>query len=739
VLLVTILPPLVTLVNALNDYHELSTLGEDGLHHLLAAKDDLTGTSTSSSGSSFGALDQLTGFFSSSATAAAGNAPYEYLMQRQPGTAYPVTVTVHPAPSMAKAGLGEKQFTASLDANALFGYGASQPAATPTPTPSPTPSPTPTGTPGAGGSPSSTTANLQNAVKELRAANQDFSALRAKLNNPDWILDTVGTLPGTKTKLSTVKALADVGYDITAMALEFVNALEPVLHRAEGGVLSAQGDLVTQADIDALQRAVDDADNYLNDIESRLPVIDISTIPITADQAATFTAAIEQLPKVQDLVRQIQPWVKALGWAIGVGGTRHFLVQTLDKAELRPSGGFTGEYGVLTITNGKLDPFAFKFADNLDYNYFYACGCNNPVPSQYAWWPVGAWGLRDSNLSADFPSTAKINMDLFKKESGTSADGVFQFTTTAVAHVLRVTGPLVVPKFNETVTADNLEERMYYYQDSAEGQAKQRQIYPGDAYSENNRKHFLQDLTQVLQDKVKHLPTSEMLPLVKQAFDDLKSKDIQLYVTNAQIEDQLLKMGAAGAIDTRPDVDGYMMVQANVSYNKHSPYVQITQTDDVTLDDKGGASHRLTITFTSAPTDPIYSAFTTYHDYVRLYVPPQARLFRATGFDTGLPLCWAPPASNPGAGNPFGTIPYCPANPYPDGELTCPAGGYGPGPIAAVGGGSTNWVLDVLGPPPQTVSDVAGRAMWGGWVVVPPGCTAKLTLRWSVPHMARVG
>jgi hypothetical protein len=182
-----------------------------------------------------------------------------------------------------------------------------------------------------------------------------------------------------------------------------------------------------------------------------------------------------------------------------------------------------------------------------------------------------------------------------------------------------------------------------------------------------------------------------------------------------------------------------MMAQANVSYNKHSPYVQITQNDDVTLDDKGGASHRLTITFDSAATDPIYSAYTTYHDYVRLYVPPQARLVRATGFDTGLPLCWAPPASNPGAGNPFGTIPYCPANPYPDDELSCPAGGYGPGPIAAMGGGSTNWVLDVLGPPPQTVSDVSGRAMWGGWVVVPPGCTAKLTLRWSVPHMARVG
>src|SRR5262249_47632342 len=125
-----------------------------------------------------------------------------------------------------------------------------------------------------------------------------------------------GTLPGTKTRLSTVKALADVGYDATSMGLEFANALSPVLHRAEGGALAAQGDLITPADLTALQHAINDANGYIDDIENRLPVIDISTLPITPEQTATFTAAIEQLPRVQDLLKQAGPWVQALGWAV---------------------------------------------------------------------------------------------------------------------------------------------------------------------------------------------------------------------------------------------------------------------------------------------------------------------------------------------------------------------------------------------------------------------------------------
>jgi hypothetical protein len=168
--------------------------------------------------------------------------------------------------------------------------------------------------------------------------------------------------------------------------------------------------------------------------------------------------------------------------------------------------------------------------------------------------------------------------------------------------------------------------------------------------------------------------------------------------------------------------------------------VVITQHDDVTLDDQGGASHWLTITLYNHPTGPIYG-YATYLDYVRIYTPPQARLARATGFEQGSALCWTAPASDPTATKPdiFAAVPGCPDNPYPDGELVCPPGQYGPGliPYTTFSNGSTNWTLSTLGPPPQTTSDLPGRTMWGGYVMVPVSCTAKVTLKWYVPNIAR--
>ncbi len=185
-------------------------------------------------------------------------------------------------------------------------------------------------------------------------------------------------------------------------------------------------------------------------------------------------------------------------------------------------------------------------------------------------------------------------------------------------------------------------------------------------------------------------------------------------------------------------MDGYYLTQANTSVAKLSPYVQMTQSDSVTLDDSGGATHHLVLTWYNNPTGPIYG-FSTYRDYVRIYVPPQAQLKRANGFDTGAPLCWAP---GPGGGAKparFAGVPDCGADPYPSRSLACPRGAYGPGPMAYTvfgGDGKTPWVLDRTGGPTSTATDVPGRQMWGGYVVVPRYCTATMTLDYYVPNVA---
>src|SRR5262249_8555812 len=141
---------------------------------------------------------------------------------------------------------------------------------------------------------------------------------------------------------------------------EGVNAVTAILDRLGGGLLASDKGILTKTDLDNLQNVVKHAQQQLTDIQNRLAGVNINDLPVNDAQKATFTSMLDQLPKFQDSLKQAPQYLTMIGWMLGVGQSRHFLVQTLDRDELRPSGGFTGDYGVLTITDGKLDPFELK-------------------------------------------------------------------------------------------------------------------------------------------------------------------------------------------------------------------------------------------------------------------------------------------------------------------------------------------------------------------------------------------
>lgn len=661
---VSLLLPGMGILSAYKEYSDLRTLGESGLRHLLAVKDDFPGLASLAGGT--------TG----------------------------ATPTATPTPQSAAA----KDTGGPLNPTAL-----------------------------------------KNAQEELKAAQRDFSTLRARLSAPDWILITAGSIPGLDSKLAAVRALADVGADVSQIGVESLGAVMPLIDRITKGAASlGDGELLTKADLDRIKAAATHAMDLLQDVQVKLAGVHLNDLPLSVKQKTQLAQVIVELPRARALIGQVVPYIDPVGWLLGVGQPRHFLVQTLDRSELRPSGGFAGNYGVLTLTNGKLEPFSLYNVNDIDYGL----KTNGWIfgkrpPAQYSWWPFANWGLRDANLSPDFPTTAKIIADVFRNEGGGDVDGLIQISPVAIEHVLSVTGPIFVPGYNETVTAQNLEDKIHFYQQDPRGIAIEARLNPDDK-THSLRKRFTQLVVQLLQDKVKKLPFSQMSPLVKQLIKDLQAKDIQINVNNEAIQKTLDQLHATGGIDTTAGIDGYYLTQANTSVAKLTPYVQLTQNDDVTLDDNGGATHHLVITFYNNPTGPIYG-YPTYRDYVRVYVPPQAQLKSANGFDTGVPLCWAP---GPGAqANPDGTItkpdrfayvPYCPAVPYTAHALVCPPGQYGPGTMSSSvfgSDGKTSWALDRVGAPTATVSDVPGRAMWGGYVVVPRYCTATVSLDYYVPNV----
>src|SRR5947208_14211154 len=143
------------------------------------------------------------------------------------------------------------------------------------------------------------------------------------------------------------------------------------------------------------------------------------------------------------------------------------------------------------------------------------------------------FGLRDSNLSGDFPTTARMTVQWFQDEGCGPVDGDIAFTPTIIGHIIDITGPIKVPGYDETITSKNLEERLHYYQQDFSAIAREMQI--SGNYSHAGRKAFTSTLPQLLLDRVRHLPVSKLVEVVKVAMRDLQSRDLEMYVNDRAV------------------------------------------------------------------------------------------------------------------------------------------------------------------------------------------------------------
>jgi len=569
------------------------------------------------------------------------------------------------------------------------------------------------------------TDKLHRAQKELNAAHTDFQQLQEKLDHSSIIQDVGTFLPQYLPQIQTARAASQIGIDASNIGQELVHTaliLAPTLH---GSLLtSSSKPLVTQGTLDLLSTTIDDVLPRLSDIQTQSHLLSLKALPISTQQRGEFVQLLQAIPQVETDLAQVHDLLGSAGWILGVDQPRTFLVQTMDRAELRPTGGFTGQYGELQINSGRIAPFILKDISLIEYADNSPTYGKLPPPQYRSWWPFANWGLRDSNLSADFPTSAQIAVSQYQQETRHQVDGVILFTPMLIEHVLNVIGPIQIPGYNETITAQNLENRLHYYQQDNAGIAKQVVEQPGDTAT-SLRKRFTTLLAHLLLDKVRSAPPDELLAIAREMLYDLKTRDLQVYFTNPQVEALLTRYGDASQLDRSTMHDGLYVVQANVSASKASQYVKTTLHDTVTLDARGGATHVLQMRLIYTQLGPVYG-YDTYRDYVRVYVPPTSKFLWGDGFDSGKPLCGGPYAA-------------CPVNgAYPHDELVCPTGQYEPGAAAPSDidpSGGAFLPLDTIGPPTSRNSDEPGRAMFGGWVVVPKNCTMTVTLSWYVPPM----
>ncbi|MFO0703077.1 MAG: DUF4012 domain-containing protein, partial [Candidatus Andersenbacteria bacterium] len=526
--------------------------------------------------------------------------------------------------------------------------------------------------------------DLDGATAQFAAAGTSFQSIGDEIDHLDGVLKAGLTLwPGNPA--ATGKSLAQAGVHLSTAG----KALVDTLKRFDGvdvGTLAPPGigtpGPTTPADGKrTLSQALAEAEPSFSTVVTELAAAadllqhtDVRTLP--SDVRTKIEPLIGELPTVRHDLEQVRGLFGTLADLTGANGARRFAIVFQNPNELRPTGGFMGQFAILKVDNGRVDRLDLK-------SIYDAAG---QVKTRRAA-PEGlnvinqTYALEDANWFPDFGTSAQSLQSFFAETGDPPVDGFVALNPALVTNLLAITGPVDLPAVDLRVTEDNFVDQAQY-EVPKKDPARDRAFFPSFAQA---------FFAKVLTLDQKHWPD-----LLGALLTAVVRKDLQLHLVSNDAQHLADTLGANGALPAT-DTDGVSLVYANIGGGKTDQFVQETRTLSVTVG-PSSVRHELEVTRTDTRT----TQFKDKHnrDYVRLYVPAGSHLVEASGFDTDLKEL----------------VSYACADCTPD-------------PLLAAGSGGT-WE-------PQSNTrtyDEGGRTVFANWVTLAAGESRTFTLVYDTPR-----
>jgi len=295
---------------------------------------------------------------------------------------------------------------------------------------------------------------------------------------------------------------------------------------------------------------------------------------------------------------------------LGFERPQRYLLLFQNNAELRPTGGFIGSYGLVTLEKAKMTQF--QLFDVYDADGKLTADIKPPFPlNRY----LGAshWFLRDSNYSIDFRNSASEAVSFLKLETGEKVDGVIALDVAFLSSLLEATGSLRLSDYKETLTKDNFYPVTQKYVET--------DFFPGST----QKKDFLRSVEQALMTKLQKREFSyqKMLTVLSNA---ALEKHLLFSFPDATLQKlfSLNNLSSALAEQRRPEegvlLDTVGINEANLGQNKSNFYLLRKLSQEVMIDGDGGVFTKVQVRYTNTSTKAdLFGG--DYKAYVRLITP----------------------------------------------------------------------------------------------------------------------
>ncbi len=464
------------------------------------------------------------------------------------------------------------------------------------------------------------------AQREFGAANSAFSQVDEGLT----AIPAIGTLvPVYGSHLSAALHLVPLAVEMSRAGVLACTILQVILMRYHDP-LNTHNSGLTAADFSGIDQNFSQIKGLIEQAIGQANLLQPNDIQFDPRIGKVMDLFHTYLPTVETWLHNADALLAIAPTLLGVGTPAHYLVEMLDSTELRPTGGFIGNFGIATLVGGKLTQTHITDVYLLDWP-FEAAGHRIAYPASYNWFSTlspSSWSFRDSNLEADFPTSAQMGELNYQREGGnTPLQGVISITPALIQHLLTVTGPIAMPEYHEMVTAQNLIDLIHYHQ---LGAGRVGNDVPSSDGHSSVRKHFTELLSEHFMARVHQLSSATMSAFVQVLLNGLRAKDIEIYFNASAAETALRQLHLAATVDA-PTNDSLFVVDTNFSPDKANNLITNTLNDQVTIDAAGNAMHQTTLRYYWGTYGDVYGAL-TYRDYIRVYLPPGSVVTQQQGW-----------------------------------------------------------------------------------------------------------
>lgn len=273
-------------------------------------------------------------------------------------------------------------------------------------------------------------------------------------------------------------------------------------------------------------------------------------------QAKRSIAVIDQMKKsLQTLLDFMET---NLVWLSGEDGAdKRFLIVFQNNGELRGgSGGSLGSFGIAHFVGGKLN--GIDFGTNI-YKIDKAFKAKEKIDPPGELSTVagdGYWVMKDSGWAVDGREALSKVAWFYEKETGNKIDGVWTIDLSAVVDLLAVLGPIELPQYQKTITAENFRTEVEY-------EVHKGYFEKPDGKQENEPKKILAEMMPLFFDKFfAGFSNSDLTPkLIGSLGRSIARKDVLLYFKDEAQQRSLDKLNLSGGV--YPVVSDYLYVNSS--------------------------------------------------------------------------------------------------------------------------------------------------------------------------------